>query len=397
MKKILFNLTLFVVSFFLLVGCAENKHEEEQKSKHSDHENESVLQLTQKQVEVTGIVLGKPALNHLRGMISCNGTLELPPQNKAAISSYLGGLVSRIFVIQGMEVKAGQVLAMMENPEYIKIQERYLQSWNQMHYVQKDFERQKILSEEKVVSDKKYQLAETDLQNQQAVLLSLESQIKMLGINPEDVKKGKLVSSVPIKTPIGGFIHTINIVIGAYVEPAKELFTVVDNHHVHIDLHVFERDAHKIKIGQTVLFGFSEKGDKPYQAEVFAVGKAYDESTRSIAIHAEIRKNNEPALLPGMFVHARIVTDTLQSQTLPEEAIVSMGDMKYIYALSDTTDKAMFTFKKYAVKTGIADNGYIDYTFIETPLFLDKLVLKGSYYLKAKELMDAQGDGGHGH
>jgi len=167
---------------------------------------------------------------------------------------------------------------------------------------------------------------------------------------------------------------------------------------VHIDLHVFERDASKIKIGQTVLFGFSEKGDKPYEAEVFAVGKAYDESTRSINIHAEIRKNKEASLLPGMFVHARIVTDTVQSQTLPEEAIVTMGDMQFVYALTDTSSNKKMAFKKYPVKTGLSDNGFVDYTFIETPSYPDKLVLKGSYYLKSKEVMDQQGEGGgHGH
>lgn len=380
-----------------IFACNQSDQKDKHPHNNKEEETKSTLTLTAEQIEVTGIQLGSPTRKNLRGMINCNGTLELPPQNKAAISSYLGGLVSRIYVIQGMEVKAGQVLATIENPEYIKIQERYLQSWNQIQYTQKDYERQKSLSEEKVVSDKKYQLAETDFQNQQAIVASLESQIKLLGINPENVRNGKFTSSVPVRTPIGGFVHTINIVTGAFVEPARELFSVVDNHHVHIDLHVFERDAAKIKIGQTVLFGFSEKGDKPHQAEVFAVGKAYDESTRSISIHAEIRKNKAATLLPGMFVHARIITDTVQSQTLPEEAIVTQGDMQFVYALTDTTSKKEMVFKKYPIKTGLSDNGYTDYNFIETPKYPDKLVLKGSYYLKAKEKLEAEGEGGGGH
>lgn len=401
MKKYINTLTILILLFLSIASCKKQSDKEEGKNqKDKQEESNNKIELSKEQLEVTGIELGKPEMRNLQGMISCNGTLELPPQNKAAISSFTGGMVSRIFVIQGTEVKKYETLALIENPEIIKMQENYLQAWGKLQYAQKEYERQKTLSDEKVVAIKKFQMAETEYLNQKAVTNSLEGQLRLLHINPSEVRKGKFSSSVPLKTPIGGFINKINISTGAYVEPATELFSVVDNHHVHIDLHVFEKDAEKIKVDQKVLFGFSEKGEKPYQAEVFAVGKAYDEQTRSISVHAEIRKNKDHSLMPGMFVHARIITDSIHSKTIPDEAIVTKGEINFVYALTDTIAEkdTMFIFEKYAVKTGMADNGFSEFEFIDKPDKAFSLVTKGAYYLKSIEIRQQEGEGGgHGH
>lgn len=400
MNKHIITVAILILMALGIASCKKKSDIEEEKKQEQQEEPKGKIELTTEQVKVTGIKLGKPEMRTIQGMITCNGTLELPPQNKAAISSFTGGMVSRIYVIQGTEVKKYETLALIENPEIIKMQENYLQAWGKLQYAQKEYERQKILSEEKVVAIKKFQMAETEYMNQKAVTNSLEGQLRLLHINPANVRKGNFSSSVPLKSPIGGFINKINISTGAYVEPATELFSVVDNHHVHIDLHVFEKDADKIKVGQKVLFGFSEKGEKPYQAEVFAVGKAYDEHTRSISVHAEIRNNKDHSLMPGMFVHSRIITDSVNSETIPDDAIVSKGEINYIYALTDTVAEkdTMFVFEKYAVKTGMADNGFSEFEFIDKPDKHYSLVTEGAYYLKAIETREQEGEGGgHGH
>ena len=399
-----------IFSFLLILvignGCKSKKHDHDDHN-HEKHESESDrqaendthLSLNQRQLDIIGMKIGFPESRHLEGMIPANGTLELPPQNKAAVSSLLGGLVTRIFVIQGDKVSAGQTLAVIEAPEIIQLQENYLKARSDLEYARNEFERQEILADEKVVAAKKFQLAKTDFENKKSMAASLESQLKLLGISTEAARKGKFVSSIPVKTPINGYIHGINISTGSYANPAVELFSVVDNHHVHIDLHVFEKDADKVKVGQKVLFGFSEKGEKQYEAEIFAVGKAYDETSRSIGIHAEIRNNKSQLLMPGMFVHARIVTEQTKTEALPDDAIIMMGDLNYVYALTDTiVDRdTSYAFTKYAVKTGISDNGFTSYDYIQQPDKPYPMVLKGTYYLKAMEIQNQGGDMGHGH
>lgn len=407
--KALFHTTIicsFMLILFIGNGCKSEHHnhdghDHESTGSGSDahSENDTHLSLTQKQISIIGMKIGSPEYKHLQGMISANGTLELPPQNKAAVSSLIGGLVTRIFVIQGDKVNAGQTLAIIEAPEIIQLQENYLKAQSDLEYTRYELERQEILSDEKVVATKKYQLAKADFENKKSMATSLESQLKLLGISADAVKKGQLVSGIPVKTPINGYVHRINISTGSYANPAIELFSVVDNHHVHIDLHVFEKDAGKVKVGQKVLFGFSESGEKPYEAEIFAVGKAYDETSKSIGIHAEIRNNKSQLLMPGMFVHARIVTEQTQSLTLPDEAIIMMGDLNYVYALTDTItgQDTSYTFARYAIKTGISDNGFTSYDFIQQPEKNYPLVLHGTYYLKAMEIQNQGGDIGHGH
>jgi len=407
--KALFHTTIifsFLLILFIGNGCKsenhdhdEHDHESPESGSDNHSEKDTHLTLTQKQMDIIGMQIGFPEYRHLEGMIPANGTLELPPQNKAAVSSLLGGLVARIFVIQGDKVSAGQTLAVIENPEIIQIQENYLKAQSDLEYARNELERQEILADEKVVATKKFQFAKTDFENKKSMAASLESQLKLLGISTDAVRKGQLVSGIPVKTPINGYVHRINISTGSYANPAAELFSVVDNHHVHIDLHVFEKDADKVKIGQKVLFGFSEKGEKHYEGEIFAVGKAYDETSRSIGIHAEIRNNKNQLLMPGMFVHARIVTAQTKTEALPDDAIIMMGDLNYVYALTDTiiNRDTSYIFTRYAIKTGISDNGFTSYEFIQQPEKSYPMVLKGTYYLKAMEIQNQGSDIGHGH
>ncbi len=398
----------FLLALFIESGCQpgkhshddhEHAHDQGESEKNDQNESESHLTLTKKQIDIIGMRIGFPSPQYLEGMIPANGTLELPPQNKAAVSSLVGGLISRIFVIQGDKVSAGQTLAIIENPEIIQLQENYLKARADLEYARDEFERQEILADEKVVATKKFQMALTDYENKKTIAASLESQLRLLAVSIEDVRKGKLVSSIPVKTPINGYIHRVNIATGSYASPGIELFSVVDNHHVHIDLHIFEKDADKVKVGQKVLFGFAEKSEKNYEAEIFAVGKAYDETSRSIGIHAEIRDNKSELLMPGMYVHARIVTEQRRVEALPEEAFVMMGELHYVYALTDTIigGDTNYIFTKFPVKMGISDNGFSAYTFIEQPSANYPLALKGAYYLKAMEIQSQGGDPGHSH
>ena len=70
----------------------------------------------------------------------------------------------------------------------------------------------------------------------------------------------------------------VEINIGKFVEPASEMFEIVDNEHIHIDLHVYEKDINAIKIGQKVLFSLASNEGVDYEAVVFAIGKAFEKS-----------------------------------------------------------------------------------------------------------------------
>ncbi|MFN6945892.1 MAG: efflux RND transporter periplasmic adaptor subunit [Cytophagaceae bacterium] len=268
------KLTAFLsVLVIAIAGC--NRAEKQTNSAETHTEKEESIEyvtLTPTQIETVGIALGSFDTIAIKNLVKANGVLDLPPQNRATVTNILGGLITKINVIQGDRVKKGEVLAFIENPEILKIQQNYLEARTQLEYAKQEYLRQKELFEERIVAGKKFQAAEAEYKVSKTLVSSLESQLRQLGISPASVGGGNMIRQVPVTSPITGFVHRIEVNTGAYAEPARPLFEIVDNHHIHVDLQVYERDIHKVKEGQTVYFTLRGDTTEQYTAEIFSVG-----------------------------------------------------------------------------------------------------------------------------
>lgn len=383
--------TLNILLILLLLASAscmqKQETEEQQSALNTPILNHDEVLLTKNQVQVTGIQMAKLQKQNITSSVQATGTLQLPPQNKATVSTLIGGIINQIYVIQGDSVKKGQILATIENPQIIQMQENYLKDLTNLRYLKKEYERQKELSDQQIIAVKKFQQAETNYETQLALINSQKNQLELLGISPASIHSGNILKAIPIISPIAGYIHKINVNTGSYVDPNMEIITVVDNHHVHIELQVFEKDVDKVKTGQTVYFSFSETGRKPYEARVFAIGKAYDPATRSISVHAEIKNEKEKRFMPGMYVYAIIITDSARTPALPEDAVISQGDLHFAFALEQKTsegNESAFIFKKIPVNTGQTQGGLTEIKLLEPVPDSTLFVQHGAYYLKAK-------------
>lgn len=392
------HISLLFFITILISGCDKHAGEKHAHQAHAEeHEEQEKLTLTAAQIEATGMRFGKIDNRNLSGAVRASGMLELPPQNQARVSTQAGGVITKVHVIPGDEVKAGQTLALLESPQITQLQEEYRKAVQDLKYAKQEYERQKGLWDDNVIAEKKYQAAETEYQGKQNLVSSLKTQLLAVGISPGTAATGNFQRYAPLRSPIGGFVHKIHVNTGSFVEPGKDIFWIVDNHHVHIDLQIYEKDLDKVKVGQLIHFGFSENGEKPYCAEIFAVGKAYDEQTRSVSIHAEIKNNQNKNFLPGMYIHASIMTDSSSVPSLPQDAIIRQGDLHYLFVVEKpATDNSPAIFRKVPVKTGMADGGYIHVTPLEEIGKNELIVTEGAYYLKAKILQE-EGGGGHHH
>ncbi|GAA4316561.1 hypothetical protein GCM10023183_37740 [Nibribacter koreensis] len=387
----------------------EAKPAEETEEAHAEGGAEEAVGLTQAQMNAVGIQLGKLENRPLKSGIQVNGMLDLPPQNKATISSLTEGIVREIFVTQGQFVKKGQKLVSLEHPSIIQLQEEYLQARSALNYAQKDFERQKELLRENVIAAKKFQLAEAEYRGRQTEVASLASRLSQVGIAPSRVRVGSLIRSIAVISPMHGYVHQIKVNIGALVEPARELFQVVDNHHIQIELQVFEKDIALVKNGQKVLFSLTSNPSKTYEATIFSVGKSFENDTKSVGVHAQIKDNQEANLLPGMFVSGRILTTEEAVPALPDEAIITEGELKFVFIATRAThspeSKAEsseeehegelapdWVFTKIGVQTGASDAGYTEVKLLEPLPAGAQLVTKGAYYVAAQA---NKGEGGH--
>jgi membrane fusion protein, heavy metal efflux system len=401
------NIILFIFAAMLIQSCKQEKEQAREvndSTETRDHNhpadeerNSKSVELTQEQFKSTGIKLGPFEKKNLKSVVRANGYLKLPPQNIASASTFMGGVVKKIHVIEGNYVKQGQTLAALQHPDFIKLQEEYLKTKENLSFLEKEYNRQKALSQENVSSGKVFQQAEANYKSEGSRLNSLQDQIEMLGISIDELNEGRLTSQIPVKAPIEGYISKININTGSFAEPVKQLFEIVDNSHIHVDLMVYEKDWYRVKIGQKVFFEMPNQSNSQVEGIVFAVGKSFDEKTKSLAIHAEITNNKKYGLVPGIYVNALIDIGANTVNALPDEAIVKTGGLEYIFVLRgkhQENNEEVYIFEMNEVKTGTSELGYTEVQVLEPFEAGAQIVTGGAYYLLSKM---KSGEGGEEH
>ena len=341
MKKIIFTLVLTSILF----SCKESKTEES-----SDKDN-GLITVTVAQFQSSGMEIASPVEQDFDVAINTSGRIDVPPQNRAKVTSFIGGYVKATRLLVGDKVTKGQALLTLENTEYLDIQKDYLEVAEQIKYLKSEFERQKTLYDEKITSQKNYLKAESDYRRALGMYQSLRAKLQLLNINPSNVEKGKLTSIVTIFAPITGDIVIMNANVGMPVAPSDVILEIVDTNHLHLELAVFEKDILKVKEGQKITFTVPEATKEVFDAEVHLVGKSIEGNDRTINVHGHLDDNIKQKLLTGMFVEAKIKTSSKRGLSIPTDALINENN-KYFVLLLDNDKNNTFSFKKVAVTIG---------------------------------------------
>ena len=391
---------LTVVMLWLLVTACGNKeshnkndghlHNEEAENevKEEHHEGEEVM-LSSQQFEALKMKIDTIASRNMSGYVEANGSLEVPPQSEAAITSVIGANVVSIEVIEGDKVNKGQVVAYLSHPNIIKMQTDYLNAYSNSDFLKKNYERQQKLYDAGVGSGANFQKAEAEYDASKAMVSGMAAQLQLLNISAKSVGNGTIAQRVALRSPIEGFVQKVEVKIGQYVEPQTELFEIVNTHHVHADLMVFEKDVYKVKKGQKVTFNIQSIQNKELSAEIYSVSKTFEDNPKAVHVHAEI-ENKKGNLIPGMYIQGRIQVESSETMALPESAIIKQGDRFYVFTAEKENED--WSFKPVEVILGQKDGNWIAIQFSEDIESHTKFAYNNAYYLIAEM---KKGEAGH--
>lgn len=348
---------------------------------------EGIVSLTKQQIEIIGLKMKPLEERNLGNNIKVTGTLELYPQDRANVSPFVGGNVKSINVIEGDKVQKGQVLAYLEHPDIISMQQKFQEKNNELVFLKQDFKRKQILYNKGVSSGKEFQMAKSKFHSTSSSVNALKSKLKLLGFKIDEVTKGQIFSAVPITTPISGFVDDVLVNLGDYVAPQTKMFTVSDNSKLHVDLIVYEKDINKIKLGQKIFFTVASKPNEILKAKVHSIGKTFETNPKALHIHADMNNKNGD-LLPGMYVEGRIVQGEKMGYAVPEAAIIKEGDQSFIFILDEdeAINKNKMKFKMIPVTVGITDLGFVEVNLPAEISKKVKVVTKGAYMLSSERI-----------
>jgi cobalt-zinc-cadmium efflux system membrane fusion protein len=364
---ILFNISL------LLTACGGSKKEEQ---KTEIQTAESIVTLTDAQLKNAGVQTGKLEKQSISSILKVNGKIDVPPQNMASISVPLGGYLKSTKLLPGTYVKKGESIAIMEDQQYIQLQQDYLTVKAKLVFAKQEFERQKELNQSKATSDKVYQQSLADYTSLEISAKSLAEKLKLIGINPANSNVNNISKSINIASPINGFVSKVNVNIGKYVTPADVLFEIVNPADIHLVLTVFEKDVNKLFIGQKLIAYTNSNPEKKYPCEIILLGKDFsDDKSVEVLCHFA---TYDKTLIPGMYMNAEIEVKSSDAIALPSDAIVSFENKQYVFIAKGNNQ-----FEMMEIKTGNTENGFTE-IMIDENLAKETFVFKGAYNLLMK-------------
>ncbi len=363
MKTTIYTTLLFTV-LLAVMGC-KDKTTTVIEDAHED-ESENAIELTEAQLAQTDILIGKVEKRMIGNEIMVNGMIDVPPQGNISVTVPYGGFLKFTEMLPGSRLKKGQIIATVENPQFIEFQREYLEALANNDYLKADFERQETLNDEQVTSTKVFQKAKSSYLTNKANIQALESKLRLVGINAATVKNGVISSVVNIYSPINGVVREVYINTGKYFNPQDVLMDITDASDLHVELKVYEDNIPLIRNGQRIRFRLANAPEKWMEAEVFLIGNNVRED-RSITIHGHLKEHSEE-LLPGMFVNAAIEVDALQQYAVQEEAVVRFEGKHYVFNFLGKREEGNQTlndFEMVEINKGNEEEGFVAFTLKE--------------------------------
>lgn len=375
--------SLIALSALLFMGCGNKTNTADKEAGEHEVLPANTVEMNDDQIRAAGIETGLVEYKTMTNVIKVNGIINVPPQNLVSVSASLGGYVKSTSLMQGSSVKKGQVLAVIENTEFIELQQNYLESKASLEYAEADYNRQKDLYKENVSSAKNYQLALSEYKSLKTKVYAYGQKLSLIGIVAKDLTEEKIAGSISVIAPISGYVKTVNVNIGKYVNPTDVMFEIVNNRKLTLELTLFEKDIDSVVAGQKIRFSLPGKAVAEQTAVIYQVGKTVGDD-KTIKVYASV-DNEDKSLLPGMYVNALIETGNDSLTALPDEAVLTFDDKNYIFTFYERKkegDKEVTLYELVEVTKGVSTGGY---TSVALPKKFDavktKIVIKGAYNL----------------
>jgi cobalt-zinc-cadmium efflux system membrane fusion protein len=365
------NKIILFICVLLLFSCSKKV---EKKTEIALKENEVLL--TDAQFKNAGIETISMSEKSISTVLKINGKIDVPPQNMVSVSVPMGGYLRSTQLLPGMHIFKGQTIAVMDDQQYIQLQQDYLVSKSKLIYAEKEAIRQKELNESQASSDKTTQFAQSELSSLKAITNGLAEKLRMININPNGISANNISKKINIYATINGYVSKVNVNIGKYINPSEILFELINPTDIHLNIKVYEKDVARLKMGQKIIAYTNSEPNKKHDCEIILISKdVAADGTAEVHCHFE---DYDKTLLPGMYMNAEVALKSSNSNSLPEESVVNFEEKNYIYI-----EIGKQKYQMTEVQIGESENDFVQIFNYKT-LKNKKIVCKGAYTLLMK-------------
>jgi membrane fusion protein, heavy metal efflux system len=369
---------LFFLATVALSACtqAETEQASTENTNISHHE---FIELSEAQFKQAAIETGGFSRQNLQASISAVAELILAKEHKAQVSTLTDGIIQAIKVSTNQFVNKGQVIAVLYKPGLLEIQQEFLSTKTKIPFLKAEYDRYKSLASENATAQRNEQKAAADLSEAETHVSLLAARLKQFNISPDLLRPDQLVTTIEVTAPISGQITEMQLSPGAAVGPGTSICTIGDFSKVNPVVYIYEKDIPAVKTGAKIDLHFLSSPNRHYRATIVSLGGAIDRERKAMPAYARF---DEPVkgLVEGTVMEAQIYGSNDQLiDVLPVDAVIREGDGEYIFVMTE-----QYKFHKVGVRTGNSNGRFVAVTPLESIDHLDKIVIKGAYYVSAQ-------------
>ena len=329
---------LVLASVIPLASC--HSKESEQMTSFSERTSASatpqLFTIPQDQMEHVQLVTVEPAT--LRHTLRLTGAVAYNAFNTTPVITQVGGPISKILVLPGEHVKAGQPMAELSSPDYAQLLDAYLKAEDSFRLEQKNYTRAQDLYQHHAIAERDLEQAESDRNQAQADLNAAEQAMKILGIkNPSDLEKAPSSAQIPVLAPIGGEVVERLVSPGQVVQAGQtQAFTISDLSTVWVLANIYQADLQYVRTGDDVAVQTDAFPDT-FHGKISYVSPALDPNTRTLQARIVVENPGE-TLKKDMYCTVNVTAGVLPNALAVPNASVLRDDnnQPFVYVLTGT-------------------------------------------------------------
>jgi len=286
--------------------------------------------LTNEQIKHLGIQLGVLKSANNIPLLTAPAKVVVPPAHEQIVSAPQAGLVSQLNFAVGDSVKKGEIVAQINSPDIVGLQQRYLQVENQRQLALANYQRDRNLFAEGVIAQKRWQEARSQYAILESEAKSARQLLQIAGMSEAQLRNlaqtGRFASQLTLYAPLSGVVIEKMVVAGERLNSLSPLYKVANLDELWLEIAVAQEQMNAVHVGDNVAIV-----NTPISARIVLLGKSINLSNQTVTVRAVINQR-QPAVRAGQTVMIQLIQANDQTAfTVPSTALAQNEGKSYLF------------------------------------------------------------------
>lgn len=320
-----------------------------------------ILRLSPEATANMGLRVEPSGLRAIDRILEFDGAIDVPPEGRADVAPQLEGRLTKILVERGQHVVAGDVIAEISGLELQSLQLELIQATAQTRLHRESLERLRALDAAQSVPRRRVWETQASYNAARSRLDVATRKLQTLGFTTErleEISRGRVVDSLPVRTPIGGTIVRFDKVLGQVVRADETLFEVHDLKHVWVQGFLTEQDFAQVRRDQDdprARVRFVAAPERIVPGLVKRSGNVLGTQDRTLSVWVELNAPTDLTLQHNMLARVSLATGAGEPVlAVPRTAVVRQGTRAYVFVR-----KPDGVYERRVVSTGREDDLHV--------------------------------------